>query len=135
MILYIRSFLISGMLHLHLCSSYRANWVKINGTKYQTPCAIVVGQSDEDEELLFGHVLGVLVHCNQVLFEFELMEAQYCKHYHAYAPSLPPTSSSHKYLIKHTDLPSYHPYGLYYCHNISSNPSLQYTVLRSNIYI
>lgn len=116
------------------CLLYRANWVKINGTKYQTPCALVVGQSDEDEELLFGHVLSVLVHCKEVLFEFELMIVQYIKHCHAYALSLPPTSSSHKYLIKYKDLLSYHPYGLYHCHNISSNPSLQYTVLRSNIY-
>lgn len=115
--------------------SYRANWVKVHGTKYQTPCALVVGQSDEDEDLLFGHVLGVLVHCKEVFFEFELMEVQYCKHYHAYALSLPSTSTSQKYLIKHTDLPSYHPYGLYHCPNISSNPLLQYTVLRSNVYI
>ena len=34
----------------------------VNGTKYQIPCALVVGQSDEDEDLPFGHVLGVLVH-------------------------------------------------------------------------
>ena len=108
--------------------------MKVNGTKYQTPCVLVVGQSKEDEELLFGHVLSVLVYCQEVLFEFELMEAQFCKHYHAYALSLPPTSCCEKYLVKQVDLPSFHPYGLYHCHNICSNQSLQYTVLRSNIY-
>ena len=106
----------------------------MNGTKYQTPCVLVVGHLDDDEEPLFGHVLGVLVYCQEVLFEFELMEAQYCKHYHAYALSLPPASSRQKYLIKQIDLPSFHPYGMYHCHNISSNTLLQYTVLRSNIY-
>lgn len=77
---------------LCVVSLHRANWVKVSGTKYQLPCALVVGQSD-DEELIFGTVLGILVHCREVFFEFELMEGQYCKHYHAYALSFPHTSS------------------------------------------
>ena len=109
--------------------------MKINGTKYHTPFALVIGQSDEDKELLFGHVLGVLVYFKEVIFEFELMEAQYCRHYHAYALSLRPTPSSLKYLIKHADLSSFHLYGLYHCPSITSNPFVQYTILRSNIYI
>ena len=122
-----------GQAHTHYFSLHRANWVKVNGTKYQSPCALVVGQSD-DEELIFGSVLSTLVHHQEVFFEFEVMEGQYCKHYHAYALSLPRTSSQ-TYLIQHKDLPSFHPYGLYHCHHISNNSSLQYTVLRSNICI
>ena len=116
-----------------ISSLRRANWVKVNGTRYQTPFAVVIGQSDKEEELLFGHVLNVLVYSKEVLFEFELLDVQYCKHYHAYALSIPPNSSSQKYLIKHKDLLHYHPYGLYHCHNITNNPLIQYTVLRCNI--
>lgn len=46
--------------------------------------ALVVGKSD-DEDLLFGNVNCILVHKKQVYFEFELMEMQFCNHYHAYA--------------------------------------------------
>ena len=46
----------------------RANWVKVHGTKYQTPCALVVGRSHEDDELQFGHVINVLVYSKQVFF-------------------------------------------------------------------
>ena len=108
--------------------------MKVHGTKYQTPCALVVGRSHEDDELQFGHVVNVLVYSKQVFFEFELMHVQFCEHYHAYALSLPPLSLREKFLIEHRTLPTYHPYGLYHCH-LSNNTSVQYTVLRSNIYI
>ena len=112
-----------------------ANWVKIHGTKYQIPCAVVVGRSDDDDdELLFGLVLSILVYCKEVYFEFELLEAQYCNHYHAHSLSIPPASSIQKYLIKQVNLASFHPYGMYICHNISPSSSLSYTVLRNNIY-
>ena len=112
----------------------RAHWVKVYGTKYQTPCAVVVGRSDEDDELQFGHVTSVLVYAKQEFFESELMHVQFCEHYHAYALSLPPLSLREKYLIAHRNLPHFHPYGMYHC-RLSSNTSLQYTVLRSNVYI
>ena len=102
--------------------------MQINGTKYQTPCVLVVGKSMEDDELQFGHVLAVLVDCEEVLFEFELMKAEYCNHFHAYALSLPPASHRHKYLIKQKDLASFHPYGMYHCPNITNNPSSFYEV-------
>jgi len=113
---------------------YRANWVKVNGTHYQTPCALVVGKSD-DEDLLFGNVNCILVHKKQVYFEFELMETQFCNHYHAYALSLPPQSARQQFVIKHKDLLSHHAHGMYHCNNISSNPSVQFCVVRSNIYV
>lgn len=111
--------------------------MKIHGIKYQAPCTVIVGKSNEveDEELQFGHVIGVLVSSNKVLFEFELMQVEYIEHLHAYALSLPPTSLRQKYLIEQSNLISYHPYGLYHCHNLCKNYSVQYTVLKSNIYI
>ena len=106
----------------------RANWVKVNGTKYQPPCAIVVGKTEE-EEPLFGSINKVLVFSQEVYFEFELMEANFCQHYHAYT-----LSSSHQhFLVKQNNLINYHPYGLYHCPNISRT-SLQFLVLRTNIY-
>ena len=85
--------------------------MKVHGTKYQTPCALVVGRS-HDDELQFGHVINVLVYSKQVFFEFELMHVQFCEHYHAYALSLPPLSLREKFLIEHRTLPTYHPYRL-----------------------
>ena len=38
---------------------FRANWVELNGTKYQTPCIVVVGC--ENDELIFGDVTKILV--------------------------------------------------------------------------
>ena len=108
--------------------------MKVFGTKYQTPCVLVIGKN-EDDDLLFGSVQNVLVYGQEVYFEFEQIEAIFCQHYHAYALSLPILNSSQHYLIKQKDLVSYHPYGFYHCLNISNMPSLHYTVLRSNIYI
>ena len=79
----------------------------------RTNCVLAVGQSDDEE--LFGNVHGVLVYCQEVLFEFEFIEAQYCKHYHAYALSLPLASSCQKYLTEQINLLSFGPYGMYHC--------------------
>ena len=68
---------------------HRANWVKVYGTKYQTPCALVVGKTDDDP--LFESVHKILVSGQEVFFEFEKMDAVFCPHYHAYALSLTPT--------------------------------------------
>ena len=86
-----------------------------------------------EPDLQFGHVTNIFVHSNQVYLEFELMYAEFYKHYHAYALSLPPTSMRQKYLVQHRHLLTYHPYGLYHCHNISSDISLQFTVLRNDM--
>lgn len=106
----------------------RANWVKVSGTKYQTPCILVIGS--EDNEPIFGDVTNVLVLGQSVFFEFKLLEAQFYHHYHAYSLSLP---SSGSYIIKHRDLPCYHPYGMY--HSLSNDCISRFTVLRNNVYI
>ena len=80
----------------------RANWVRVNGTKYQTPCALVVEKSD-DKELLFGKVISILVGAKCVIFEFQLLKSEFCHHYHCYSLSLPPLST-HQYFIRHCDL-------------------------------
>ena len=48
----------------------RANWVIMNGTKYQTPCTLIVGKM-EDDNLIFGNVINIFIH-NQTLLLFEV---------------------------------------------------------------
>ena len=88
----------------------------------------------EDDNLIFGNVMNIFIH-NQtlLLFEVEILKSTFCPHYHAYAMSMPSTVQK-THLIKHCDLLCYHPYGLYYCPQISPDISLRYTVLRSNVY-
>ena len=43
------------------CGVYlRANWVIVDGTKYQTPCVLIVGKTEE-EDLIFGKVLSIFI--------------------------------------------------------------------------
>lgn len=107
----------------------RARWVKICGTKYQTPCALIVGRSEDDDEVQFGQVQRILVHLKQVFFEFELMKAEYVSHVHAYAVK----PSRQCFIIEYSHLLDYHPYGMYHCRNLSSDSSVQFTVLRCSI--
>ena len=109
---------------------YRANWVIVNGTKYQTPCLLIIGKTEE-EDPLFGSVCRVLLSGQELFFEFEQMDAVFYQHYHAYCL----TPSRKYFLIKHNDLITFHPYGLYHCPHISNTFSSLYTVLRSNTYI
>ena len=94
----------------------RTNWVILHGTKYQTPCLLIAGKT-EDDYLIFGNVLSILLPCQSVLFEVEILNSHFCPHHHAYAVSVLP-SVPQTYLIKHSDLTCYHPYGLYYCPHI-----------------
>ena len=119
--------------HIPIICCCRTTWVKVNGTKYRTPCALVIGRTEE-EDPMFGYVYSVLVSGQEVFFEFEEMEVTFCQHFHAYAVTLPLSSRQH-FLIKQKDLINYHPYGLYHCPSISSNTcNIQYVVLRNNIY-
>jgi len=87
---------------------YRANWVCINGTKYQVPFAIIIGTDDED--LQFGSVVNVYIHEGSVLFEFiKMITHQFYHHYHAYCLSLPSATNMHNYVIYHNELPDFHP--------------------------
>lgn len=70
----------------------------------QMPCVLIAGKT-EDEDLVFGNVFSIFVHCKSVLFEVEILESNFCPHYHAHAVS----SAQQTYLIKHTYLVCYHP--------------------------
>ena len=104
----------------------------VNGTKYQAPCLLIVGKT-EDEDLLFGKVVSILIHSQSVLFEVEILESHFSTHYHSHVISELP-AVHRTYLIKHTDLAYYHPLGLYYCPHISSQVTIRYAVIRCNIY-
>ena len=68
-----------------LICTYSANWVKVHGTKYQIPFAIIVDKSDNDDDnLVFGEVTDILVadKCS-IIFELSVLTAEYVHHYHA----------------------------------------------------
>jgi len=111
---------------------YSANWVTVYGTKYQTPFALAVDKSEDGEDLLFGEVTNILVADNYciIIFEFDLLKAEFLHHYHAYAVLLPPVLSRQRYLIKHSDLPSFQPLGLYHSDCISDNSLFRYIVTK-----
>ena len=109
---------------------YRANWVKVNGTKYEVSCVLIVGKTS-DEELQFGEVTRILVDITSVYFKFKLLDSNFINHHHCYCLS----SSSDKllYTIHHSQLLNYHPYGMYYSRTISSDSNRKYAVLRNII--
>ncbi len=53
------NFLMFMVIFFIIILSFRANWVRVNGTKYQAPCVLVVGT---EEDPVFGHVHNVLVY-------------------------------------------------------------------------
>lgn len=59
--------------------------MKVYGTKYQLPCALVDGKTEDDP--LFARVNEIIVSGQEVLFGFEKMAAVFSQHYHAYAIS------------------------------------------------
>lgn len=104
----------------------------VNGTKYQTPFALAIGK--EDDELKFGEVVSTFVDGLSVIFEFiPMVTHQSDHHYHAIPLAYPPHKST-TYLIKYSQLPHYHPLGLYYSMT-TLNSTLLYVVLKSNIYM
>ena len=112
-------------MHFTFC---RATWVRVNGTKYQVPCAIVIGKNDELE---FGRVVSIYVDDSIVFFEFiPLATRSFCHHFHVFALV---SESECKYLIKHKDLFDFNPFGLYTSSHISETFE-EYVVLKSNIY-
>ena len=98
--------------YFQLYISYRANWVRVLGTKYQPPFAIVIGKDDDD--LQFESVERILDDKGIIWFEFTfLLTHEYLHHYHAYSVKVPPVSLGSVYLIRQTDILDFHPYGLY----------------------
>lgn len=126
------------VIHESVCSLFhhRANWVVVNGTKYQKPCMLIIGTTDSGEPI-FGNVKRILIDSNgsdvTCMFEFKLVEVDFYIHYHAYACSCLPSSTT--YLIKHEDLVCYHPYGTYSCNVISTERPSRFVVVRSNVYV
>lgn len=107
--------------------------MRVFGTKYQTPFAIVIGK--DDDILQFGSVENIFVDRGVVLFEFiPLITHEYLHHYHAYAVKLPNVSSRAKYLIMQSEILDYHSYGLYCSPTVSEDTNVQYVVLRSSVY-
>ena len=103
-----------------------------NGIKYQPHCVLIVGKN-EDEDLIFENVTDTFVSDKTVLFGIEILDSKFCYHYHAFVLSVHP-SSTQKFLLKYSDILHHHPFGMYYCPHISSDISLRYVVLRSNVY-
>ena len=95
-------------------SSFRANWVKVCGTEYRTPFVLLIGHDEYDGDPKFGKVYLVYADGLVVLFEFlPMVTEQFHAHTHSYLVSLPPVTDRDTFLIRHTDLLDYHPYGLY----------------------
>ena len=95
------------------------------------PFAVVIGK---DVELMFGNVTNILIEGKSVMFEFfPMITHQFCHHCHAFALAVPAVKC--RYLIRHRDLPDFHPYGLYHSTSVIDDSTLQYVVLKSNIYI
>ena len=121
-----------GNLYFYL---YRANWVKVKGTKYQTPFALII--DEEDGEIKFGEVFGIEVEDANVFFEFVPLHTLYfCKHFNAYALARPPMDTNRQnYFINHKDILDFHPHGIYTSQNVLANPTLLYVVLRYDVFI
>ena len=117
-------------MYLKMCPFvfHRANWVKVYGTKYQTPCALVVGKTDDDP--LFERVHKIVFLAKRCSLNLRKWMQSFV---HTTMPM--PSPSHHHFLVKQKDLITYHPYGLYRCPHISTVSSLQYSVLRSNAYM
>ena len=112
---------------------HRANWVRVNGTKYQKPCGLLVGRVDD--VFKFGKVVDIFVNGKEVLFEVELLNTlDYLLHYHTFCLSPIVPSESQTYYVKHSQLLDYHPYGLYHS-ALSTNPSFLYLIMRYNVYV
>ena len=110
----------------------RANWVKVKGTKYQPPFALII--DEEDGDLKFGEVLRIEVKDVNVVFEFIPLHTLYfCKHFNAYALARPSTNKH--YFIEQGNLLDFHPYGIYTSQTVLANPSLLYVVLRYDVFI
>lgn len=107
--------------------------MRVFGTKYQPPFAIVIGKDDDD--LQFGSVERILVDRGIVWFEFTcLLTHEYLHHYHAYSVKFPRVSLRSMYLIKQMDILDFHPYGLYCSPTVCGDSTLQYVVLRNSVY-
>ena len=101
----------------------------------QMPCALVIGKGELEEDLQFAKVVSIYIDGDSVIFEvIPFVIHPFCHHHHVFPVSSPPLSSSCRYLIRQSDLLDYHPYGLYHSSTVSTDRTLEYVVLRSNVY-
>ena len=115
-----------------MCLFFRANWVKVNGTKYQAPSALLI---ENNEDPIFGKITDVFVSGNTIYFEFiTLVVKFFYHHYHAFVLIEPRCST--KYFIRYCDLIDYHPYGLYSLNTVNTDCAMQYwyIVPRNHVY-
>lgn len=112
------------------CTFHSANWVTINGTKYEQSCVLVIGKTEEDD-VLFGEVTRIIVDIKSVYFEFKLYNSFFNRHHHCYCLSTPAQTSS--YVIHFSKLIHYHPYGLYFSQSFTNTNQQFFTVLRTII--
>ena len=75
-------------MHIGLSTSLlcRAKWIKVHGTMYKRPCALVVGIQDDGVFPQFGQLQEILVINGDVYFHVQLYSTvKYSEHYHAHA--------------------------------------------------
>ena len=69
----------------------------LNGTKYHMPFVLIAGKT-EDEDLIFGNVVSIFVHCQSVLFEVEILNS------HFVLTTMPMLYRCYHLLYRHTSL-------------------------------
>lgn len=103
---------------------------------HEVPAALCVSHRKEfrgRSEVWESNTIYVDGQC--VIFEFlPMLTHKVCHHYHTYALKSPPFSSRCMFLLKHSDLLDYHPYGLYHSTSVSTDTTLEYAVLKSYVY-
>ena len=83
---------------------YRAKWIKIHGTLYKKPSAIIVGMANDLP--VFGEIRDILVIKEEVYFHVNIFKTLlYNEHYHSYVVILVEDHQT----ISYSDLLSYIP--------------------------
>lgn len=107
---------------LYIC---RPNWVKLDGIRYQKPCALLLGV--EDDYPLFGRLDDILIVDNRYIFSVTVLSTTYFNHH--YQGYVIDTTTNTK-IIMHKQLHSPFPFHIHY---ISSH-SLKIIICKHHIY-
>lgn len=87
----------------------RANWVKLNGKKYEKDAVLIIGQMNDHP--VFGQIVDVLVDGPTVLFDISVLNTvQFVEKLHAFAVQM---QTGHRHLFLSSDILDVHPYCLY----------------------
>ena len=121
-------FIIAKLWFLYILFYFSANWVRLYGTLYQTPCVLLIEK--REDELIFGELIDILCFENVILFHIEELEyVLYSDHFHAHV-----VSTEHRgirYLIHPDYLLDYLPYGFYLPPSMSYD-NIKFVVLKRN---